>query len=72
MLGSWLDGHPAASADASWTESRAPPPGHPPAGQPEPLALDDGRKPLTLLHQCCVEQRVVDEEAGTDLSLIHI
>lgn len=32
------------------------------AGQPEPLAMDEAKKPLTLLHQCCVEQRVVGEE----------
>ncbi len=35
------------------------------AGEPEPLALDADRKAVTLLHQCCVEERVVDAE-GVD------
>lgn len=35
-----------------------------PAGQAEPLALDAAGKPLTLLHQCCVEQRAVGEDGA--------
>jgi hypothetical protein len=34
-------------------------------GQPEPLALDEARKPLALLHQCCVEQRLAADD-GSD------
>lgn len=33
-----------------------------PAGQPEPLSLDAQRKPITLLQQCCVEQRVAGDD----------
>ena len=31
-------------------------------GEPEPLALDERGKPLTLLQQCCVEQRAVGDD----------
>ncbi|KAI3427301.1 hypothetical protein D9Q98_010220 [Chlorella vulgaris] len=40
-------------------------------GEPEPLALDADRKAVTLLHQCCVEERVVDAE-GLDSVVRHV
>lgn len=43
----------------------------PSTGQPEPLALDERGKPLHVLHQCCVEQRQVDDE-GVDSVVRHV
>ncbi|PRW05930.1 hypothetical protein C2E21_9382 [Chlorella sorokiniana] len=41
------------------------------SGQAEPLALNAAGKPLTLLHQCCVEQRAAGED-GTDSVVRHV
>ena len=63
---------PASLLSVTACALSAPSPHHDPpppqtAGQPEPLALDDQRKPLLQLHQCCVEERVVEEEGdGAD------
>ncbi|KAL4436506.1 hypothetical protein ABPG75_003645 [Micractinium tetrahymenae] len=43
----------------------------PSTGQAEPLALDERGKLLHVLHQCCVEQRQVQDD-GTDSVVRHV